>query len=97
MRAGVGPCDHKKRTVCFSCYSFEARSRSFFYRGISRRGKGHATEATQLMAGLGIRALYSKPEEPAFPPHGDSNERQPGPPAPVDDAEVGREQAPCRG
>ena len=83
--------------MCFSCYSFEARSRSFFYRGISRRGKGHATEATQLMAGLGIRALYSKPEEPAFPPHGDSNERQPGPPAPVDDAEVGREQAPCRG
>lgn len=37
--------------------------------------KGHVTEATQLMAGLEIRALDFKPREPALRPHGNSNKR----------------------
>lgn len=55
--------------------------------------RGHVTEATQLMAGLGIMALDFKPKEPASPPHGDSNKQQSCPRVPGDNAEMSRELA----
>lgn len=53
------------------------------------------SQATQLTAGLGIRALDLKPKEFAFPPHGDSNKWQSLPRVAADNTEMSREQAPA--
>lgn len=77
MRAREGSCNNPSAQCVFApSIPLKYRLGVSFMEESTGDDKGHVTEATQLMAGLGTRALGFKPEEAAFPPHGDSNKRQ---------------------